>query len=148
MKHKTSTLEGALLDVAVALAKNDWIYATSESSDPWLLGVKAYADALPCWFTQEGDAMVSYAEPHPKAYSTDWEHGGPIIDRELIATFFVHDAWVAGYDIRAEEGRHWSDISVDAPRIEVDHGASGPTPLIAAMRAYVASTFGDEVEVP
>lgn len=30
----------------------------------------------------------------------------------------------------------------------VGRGSWGPTPLIAAMRAYVASKFGDEVELP
>jgi hypothetical protein len=33
-------------------------------------------------------------------------------------------------------------------RIWADEDYEGPTPLIAAMRCYVASQLGDEVEVP
>lgn len=59
--------------------------------------------------------------------STDWAQGGPIIEREKIEC--LHD------------GGQWY---VDAP-----HGwYEGPTLLTAAMRCYVASKLGDEVEVP
>ena len=54
---------------------------------------------------------------------TNWAHGGPIIEREVIGVFPTHGGWAAGLQ-------------------------SGPTPLIAAMRCYVASRLGDEVEVP
>ena len=61
------------------------------------------------------------------AYSTDWAQGGLIIEREKIEC--LHD------------GGQWY---VDAP-----HGwYEGPTLLTAAMRCYVASKLGDEVEVP
>jgi len=65
-------------------------------------------------------------------YSTDWAQGGPIIDREKIGVDYFdvgngRPVWVAGL----------------APKQE-----TGPTPLIAAMRCYVASKLGDEVEVP
>ena len=60
-------------------------------------------------------------------YSTDWALAGPIIEREKIEC--LHD------------GGQWY---VDAP-----HGwYEGPTVLTAAMRCYVASQLGDEVEVP
>lgn len=65
-----------------------------------------------------------------------WEHGGPIIERERIATWPDGDGWTAsgpnaifGYD--GPEGKAMN---------------SGPTLLIAAMRCFVASKFGDEVE--
>lgn len=62
------------------------------------------------------------------AYSTDWSQGGPIIEREHIAL------WSEGYDWEAKQyGQHES---------------WGQTPLIAAMRCYVASKLGDEVEIP
>ena len=68
-------------------------------------------------------------------YSTDWAYGGPIIEREVIS--LIHpkwDCWTAHkYDERDEEESYTLD---------------GPTPLIAAMRCYVASKLGDEVEVP
>ena len=57
-------------------------------------------------------------------YSSDWAFGGPIIQREMIA---IYGDWNATLG----EGTY-----------------EGPTPLIAAMRCYVASVLGDEVEVP
>lgn len=63
--------------------------------------------------------------------STDWSQGGPIIERERITLDPFDDSpnWCAtipGYMYRVY----------------------GPTPLIAAMRCYVASKLGDEVEIP
>jgi hypothetical protein len=55
--------------------------------------------------------------------STDWAQGGPIIEREGIALLPPQLAEMPGY-----EGR-------------------GETLLIAAMRCYVASKLGDEVEI-
>ena len=69
------------------------------------------------------------AIPH---YSTDWSQGGPIIEREKITPY----APVPG-------DPNWSAFYAQTP------GTSyGPTPLIAAMRCYVASKLGDEVDVP
>jgi len=65
-------------------------------------------------------------------FSSNWSQGGPIIEREDIALhpqaqsegWFAHKVW-------GEQGE-----------------SVGPTPLIAAMRCYVASKLGDEIEVP
>ena len=66
----------------------------------------------------------------PLHYSTDWSQGGPIIERERI-------------DLECSfEGADWSAMS------STRKVGSGPTPLIAAMRCYVASKLGDEVDVP
>ena len=69
-------------------------------------------------------------------YSTDWAQGGPIIEREGISI-------VLDWDVVGE-------FSWGATRIEqsVVSQAEGTTPLIAAMRCYVASKLGDEVEIP
>lgn len=73
-------------------------------------------------------------------YSTNWLQGGPIIDREKIALDVEHgDPW------RARFGR--ARITFDG-RAHHYHHAEGPTPLIAAMRCYVASKLGDEVDIP
>ena len=63
---------------------------------------------------------------HAKGFhpSTNWAQGGPIIEREGIALLPPGIAEMPGV-----EGR-------------------GETLLIAAMRCYVASVLGDEVEVP
>jgi hypothetical protein len=62
-------------------------------------------------------------------YSTDWSRGGPIIERERIR-LDPRGLWCAAHDTH-----EWTE-------------STGPTPLIAAMRCYVASKLGDEVEVP
>jgi hypothetical protein len=66
-------------------------------------------------------------------YSTDWAQGGPIIEREGIGI------WPS--EREGNKGQ-WG------ARMLNTHIAYGPTPLIAAMRCYVASKMGDEVEVP
>jgi hypothetical protein len=58
----------------------------------------------------------------------DWRFFGPIIEREGITLTHQQTQWVAQTD---------DDVF-----------AYGPTPLIAAMRCYVASKLGDEVDVP
>lgn len=76
--------------------------------------------------------------PTPYQPSTDWAQGGPILEREGI-TLRVN-ARVLG---------HWAafiDFGGSNCNIKARH--TGPTPLIAAMRCYVASKFGDEVEIP
>lgn len=71
--------------------------------------------------------------------STDWAQGGPIIEREEIGTkrrapCFPKEQWEAAGSITAKGAGYWFAV--------------GPTPLIAAMRCYVASKLGDEVEIP
>jgi len=75
------------------------------------------------------------------AYSTDWAQGGPIIEREGITVSRTDQKsykgpWVA---YRIEH------LFEDEYEHEYQHGQ---TPLIAAMRCYVASKLGDEVDVP
>jgi hypothetical protein len=70
-----------------------------------------------------------------KPYSTNWAQGGPIIERELIEVGRQHGEWIACSEV-ADDGS-WDE-----------NVCYGPTPLIAALRCYVASKLGDEVEVP
>ena len=67
-------------------------------------------------------------------FSRDWAQGGPIIERERICLRDTGEdgdlMWEAD-DQRDAVGKY-----------------RGPTPLIAAMRCYVASVLGDEVDVP
>jgi len=65
--------------------------------------------------------------------STDWAQGGPIIERECITVEHA-GVWI---------GRCWKASDGDE-QIEIE----GETPLVAAMRCYVASKLGDEVEIP
>ena len=67
--------------------------------------------------------------------SIDWAQGGPIIEREGLTVEYLHDSrWIARHPIAK---RHSRPIF-----------GEGTTPLIAAMRCYVASKLGDEVEIP
>jgi len=83
--------------------------------------------------------------------STDWNIGGPIIERAGINVMLrygslppnhVHDTWDAL--IKPEfysSGRPGTGVKKEVMM-------TGPTPLIAAMRCYVASRLGDNVDVP
>lgn len=101
MKIKTSELQGAALDWAVAK----------------------------CEGKCEGDFAWYYDRRDTFKYSTDWAQGGPIIEREELSRlmcFNTHEWLCNNGDIFCE----------------------GPTPLVAAMRCYVASKLGNEIEVP
>lgn len=78
----------------------------------------------------EGDQLPDRGvmiQTWPK-YSTDWAQGGPIIEREGIALYlYGNSEWNA--HIGGKE-------------------SVGLTPLLAAMRCYVASKLGDEVQLP
>ena len=69
--------------------------------------------------------------------TTNWKQGGPIVERE-VHNLFKHNG-----------GTEWC-CAVNAPRqgYVAIITADGATPLIAAMRCYVASKLGDEAEVP
>lgn len=70
--------------------------------------------------------------------STCWAHGGPLIEREGLYLKARNDA------------KEWKAGALSMNRQDNKPGPlySGPTPLIAAMRCYVASKLGDEVDVP
>lgn len=136
MKIKTNELTGPALDWAVLEAKTN---QTANFLN--FLGSR-----------QDG-------EHH---YSTDWSQGGPIIEREGITIVrcdndyetddkgFCTDVpipvWVA------TTGHHSLIRGYDEPEASYSQYESdviyGPTPLVAAMRCFVASHLGDEVDVP
>jgi hypothetical protein len=72
-------------------------------------------------------------------YSTDWVYGGPIIEREEIGI---------KRNAPCSNGRQWEASGSITAKGAGYQFAYGPTPLIAAMRCYVASKLGDEVDVP
>lgn len=63
--------------------------------------------------------------------SVNWAQGGPIIERERIRLDPRESTWHA---------QIWSDYETEVRYCS--------TPLIAAMRCYVTSKLGDQVEVP
>ena len=81
----------------------------------------------------EGDFSWYYDRRDTFNYSTDWAQGGPIIERERIGIDCDDQGvWFASFDLSAETAL----------------GSSALTPLIAAMRCYVASKLGNEVNLP
>lgn len=71
--------------------------------------------------------------------STSWAQGGVILEREKITV---------GYErYGAQGGETWDAVkkAFDDTVLWLEYA---PTPLIAAMRCFVASKLGDEVDVP
>lgn len=121
---KTSELTGSALDYAVAKAKGfKHIHYHGEGENKH--GVR--------WRAQ---VMVSNRKDSSYWFnpSENWNEAGPIIEREKIESVWFRPKaeWHAYY---------WSDEKLRP-------GGTGPTPLVAAMRCYVASKLGDEVEIP
>jgi hypothetical protein len=98
----------------------DWAAATADNYDEG-------------WLRRQ----LTNPNPHTRsipAYSSDWAQGGPIIERERL--------WVQPEVGKEDTGSAWYAVSMH------DTDAYGSTPLIAAMRCYVASKLGPEVEIP
>lgn len=125
---KVSELTGVALDWAVAKCEN---YVNNIRLDKF----KQWQDL---GRTQVKDDDYTYWHP-----STDWGQAGPIIEREKIKVApNLNGTWLG--QIRHEK---------DHPRVAQKVLAGwtnqhGPTPLIAAMRCFVASKLGDDIEVP
>ena len=103
----------------------DWAVAKCEGWEwrcPWMLEKNGFV----VWQRYE----AAWGSPTPN-YSTDWAQGGPIIEREKL------DLWWC-------EGNGFYTATKSGGKSVED----GATPLIAAMRCYVASKLGDEVEIP
>jgi len=86
--------------------------------------------------------VIGIMVPSDRAYmwwkpSTDWAQGGPIIEREGMGV------WMYQWNEQGEPEVGWYAEDKDG-----DHVQKGTTPLIAAMRCYVASKLGDEVDLP
>lgn len=126
---KVSEMEGALLDYWVARA-NKYDH-----------GLRLEAGVCIAPAMSDDEQLQGIASGSSDIYSPSryWEQAGPIIERECIAIFAGDGGKEWGAEMR-KLAEHWIDTTV----FEAD--ARGQTPLIAAMRAYVASKFGDEVE--
>ena len=74
----------------------------------------------------------------PSEYSTDWAWAGPIIEREEISVS-------REFSSNRVEWAAWTPAPI---RDDAEAFGYGESSLIAAMRCYVASKLGDEVEIP
>jgi hypothetical protein len=68
--------------------------------------------------------------------STNWAQGGPIIHKESI------------YLLGDEPNKTWLASTPKKRPPGWRMAASGTTPLIAAMRAYVVASLGEAVRIP
>ena len=81
------------------------------------------------WAVAQCEGLAKYIEVvEGFKPSTDWAQSGAIIEREKIE--LEHDGF-----------EWWA-------RIKSDDDYNGETPLIAAMRCYVASKLGNDVQLP
>ena len=120
---KTNELTGHALDWAVAKCEG--------ATEFWFDTIATY------WVTLHGrDRALSKGWAQSFTPSTNWAQGGPIIEREEFT--LSHSPYEHVFYGRA---RPWCAEK----RGVMEYG---PTPLIAAMRCYVASKLGDEVEIP
>lgn len=119
-KLKVSSLKGAALDWAVAKCEEP---SGRDNAERFLR-----------------DHQIGFTTK----YSETWSQGGPIIEREKMTVeplFFLEGGWRAfHHNLRYDDAGEYIDGS--------DNMQDSPTPLIAAMRCYVASKLGDEVEIP
>ncbi|SIT43709.1 conserved hypothetical protein [Paraburkholderia piptadeniae] len=124
---KVSELSGSLLDYWVAKAECT------------LPEDKRHPVADVAIFRMQRDGKTwSQMRLHPNfhfAPSEHWDQGGLIIERESIGLHVDGGEWVAlkDYDV-------WPTGAVTARYVE-----TASEPLVAAMRVYVASKFGDDV---
>ena len=102
----------------------DWAVAKCEGFD-W------YIDHKGRLMEEHGDLSWVY-QP-----STNWAQGGPIIEREKITLNYDNCGPTLLW-----EAKHFA---FDGTELQCEYGS---TPLIAAMRCYVASQMGEAVEIP
>jgi len=115
-KIKVSDLEGTALDyaVAIALGATGFYYDTIDT----------------CWVKLDGRDRTFSKGWTACAFnpSTNWAHGGPIIEKDRVEFRQAMSGMYASY----QAGPTWF----------------GKTHLEAAMRCFVASNLGNEVDVP
>ena len=130
MKIKTSELTSAALDwaVAQALGVTPAILYGSDDKTPHIFD----ADLL----EMEVDSGADF-DP-----TTNWGLAGPIIEREKLCVGYQHQLDPAYVPLLDPAIICWARTTAGG------YLKYGPTPLIAAMRCFVASKLGDEVDVP
>lgn len=153
---KTSELTGAALDLAVAKCEQaaglitydaqatGLPYCTLIAGQPCLWGVGILQKAT--FNPETGKPHVFHGMGGKYSPSTEWDQGGTIIEREQITVAPFYSKWVASKN--CSENIHDQDGDLMTVVMWSEEAIQGPTPLIAAMRCYIASKLGDEVEIP
>ena len=130
---KTSELTGVALDWAVAKCEG--------ATDFWFDTVATH------WVKLDGkDRALRYGWAQSYLPSTDWAQGGPIIERERL--------WVGYSAVKQSQSLRLAvmeDAVVQCHKTVYPpqpKSTTGPTILIAAMRCYVVSKLGNDIELP
>lgn len=124
MKIKTADLIGPALDWAVAKCEGYECQFEDEVSGPWLVPQEG--------FLHDEKPLSRYSP------STKWAQGGPLIAKE--------GTYLRSNDTATE----WAAGALRKNRLDKKPGPLfyAKTPLVAAMRCFVSSKLGDEVDVP
>jgi len=124
VKIKSCDLTGTALDWAVATAEQ----ASIEIGLRKQVLFDTHEDDPPAGVNEHDDTRWQVFNP-----SENWAQAGPIIERETITIDWAHRMkWEARLYVPDQE-----------PWV-----MTGPTPLVAALRCFVASKLGDEADVP
>lgn len=158
MLVKTSELTGVALDYAVAMCEDLPI-----KLDPMGFGKQSPGGywVWPKEFPPKGGYLQIGKHYSP---SKNWQQAGPIIERENISIIRCDDdyatdskgyctneriqVWAASIGQNNLQYNSFYQDSDGQYEIVEDDCIYGPTPLIAAMRCYVASKLGEEMEIP
>ena len=116
---KTNELTGAALDWAVAKCEG--------ATDEWREDGPFLWNGVPC--IRSGGHDVNYRP------STEWYLAGPIIEREGISVMYR-----TGVRMIANINGQYEQT--------IGHRHKGNIGLLVAMRCYVASKLGDDIEIP
>jgi hypothetical protein len=123
MKVRTDALEASALDWAVAQAAGYRDVLVTDFDDA---GQPEECFFRPAKLDPSGAEICGSGETWSP--SSRWDQGGPIIEREEI-------------DVACCGAAGWSATGFRTTRF-------GASPLVAAMRCFVASRLGAEIEVP
>lgn len=128
MKIKVSELPDSVLDLVVA--KGIYGNRTTRHGEPWFM----VSDGFVFYYTHEDDSQMSRFHP-----STNRDQGLLIIEQENIS---LHAGFVGFVNSTDWEARTHVNHELWEKRF------CGKTPLIAGMRCYGASKFGEEIDIP
>ena len=137
MKIKTSELQGAALDWAVAKCEG-----LPLRLDPMGFRKDAPTSMQAGWWVWDGEGQnqvighrkTRRGEEDGYSPSTDWAQGGPIIEREEISVWYR-----VGVNLTANiDGKYEQSVPYRQPHAQ----------LTVAMRCYVASKLGDNIDIP
>lgn len=106
----------------------------SETTPPQLDWLVAKCEGVTVRWSAPHEQLLVVGKPYvPFVAHRDWGLCGPILERERISvSHSIEGDWMGYYTID----------------FDMQSVSRGPTPLIAAMRCYVASKLGDEVDIP